>query len=117
MLPYWLRAFIFALLLFLVVNLFTNFPKMEPVEDKNLKLVLLEPEKTYKCVAERVKNCLVECFLISTATKVYLKPQHCQQSEGVKKGKEITFKVLSEPYHLDGSVPVKILKKEENWTF
>ncbi len=109
MFPFWLRAFIFALLLFLIINLFVNFPKWEPIEESNATFVLLEVGKVYTCEVERVGGCKVECFLLETATPIKLKPERCKELSDLKRGEILKFRPLNETYHLDGSIPVEVL--------
>ena len=113
MFPYWLRAFIFALLLFLMVNLFINFPKMEPLEDKNPKVVLLNFNKTYKCEVSSLNrtSCRITCYLLTTGTKVTLKPEKCEEINNLKKGQIVKFKPVRSPYYLDGSISARLLSK------
>jgi len=113
MFPYWLRAFIFALLLFLIVNLFINFPKMEPVEDKNPKVVLLNFNETYKCEVSSLNrtSCRITCYLLTTGTRVVLKPEKCEEINNLKKGQIIEFKPLRGLYYSDGSISARLFSK------
>ncbi len=109
MFPFWLRAFIFALLIFLIINLFVNSPRWEPIEESNATFVLLEAERVYTCEVKRVRLCSVECVLLETATTVKLKPKRCGDIPDLTEGQILKFRPLKETYHLDGSIPVEVL--------
>jgi len=113
MLPNWLRLLIFFLLTLLVTNLFLNLPKKGIFENANTPVAVLEQNKTYTCIADKIEGCTLWCYEINTATPLKLRPENCETLKGIKKGEQITFKVENLPYHNDGSIPVVLLGGRE----
>jgi hypothetical protein len=113
MLPNWLRLIIVILLTLLVINLFLNFPKKGIYENINQPVAVLEQNKTYTCIVDKVESCHLFCYEMNTATLLKLKPDKCDTLKGLKRGQKISFRVENFPYYNDGSIPVVLLSGRE----
>ncbi len=109
MFPSWIRLIVVILLTLLLINLFLNFPKMGEPKKLVSSVAVLTPNRQYTCEVAKISDCTIWCYEMETATLLVLKPDNCQTSNGLKKGKIIRFVVENLPYHNDGSIPVKLL--------
>jgi len=107
MFPNWLRLLIVILLTLLLINLFLSFKGKE--SSKNFNVAILSPNREYACEVKEISDCIIFCYDLETATPLRLKPSECDFLKGLKKGIVIHFKVENLPYHLDGSIPVKLV--------
>jgi hypothetical protein len=101
------------LLILLVMNLFLNLPKKGFYKNINQPVAVLEPNKTYTCIVDKVEDCHIYCYEVNTATLLKLKPNKCDTLKGLRKEQKITFKVENLPYYNDGSIPVLLLNAKE----